>query len=471
MTETKDFDTLVVGGGMAGLVAGVQAVETDIRVAIIEKGNRLGGSMYLSGGNIWTYNSYDEVRSMIPNGNPLLQQLVVDSLSDGWEWLEEHGVEFTDTVEYSGEYSSKGRVMNPTEFTKQMRSTFEANGGEVFLDTPMTKLLTDDVGNVIGARSSSDSVTDFQSKSVVIATGGFQGSEELVNKYITQNTESLRLRSNPWSTGDGFEAARDVGAKASGGLDKFYGHSLCGPSAEIPATRFTDASQFYGPQTIALDQRGKRFTDESSASPLEGPLALDIAKHTNDTAYLVLDNDVYESSDMTSRGRNNGTTIQEAEDVFGGQVAEAESITKLGEDLRSWEIDHSQTVQTIRSFNEAVKNGGRLDPPRQGNREPVDTPPFYIVAVEPGITFTMGGLAVGLDMNVIQRAGSSSSLDQEYVPESPADMIRSKIKGLYAAGVDVGNISHRHYLGGLAQALTTGRIAGREAAEYAATSE
>ena len=37
------------------------------------------------------------------------------------------------------------------------------------------------------------------------------------------------------------------------------------------------------------------------------------------------------------------------------------------------------------------------------------------------------------------------------------------IEGLYAAGCDVGNISHYEYAGGLAPALATGRVAGRNA--------
>ena len=41
------------------------------------------------------------------------------------------------------------------------------------------------------------------------------------------------------------------------------------------------------------------------------------------------------------------------------------------------------------------------------------------------------------------------------------------IPGLYAAGCDVGNISHGGYMGGLAQALVTGRIAGHFAANLA----
>ena len=44
---------------------------------------------------------------------------------------------------------------------------------------------------------------------------------------------------------------------------------------------------------------------------------------------------------------------------------------------------------------------------------------------------------------------------------------KALVRGLFAAGVDVGNISHRRYFGGLAQALVSGRIAGENAARHA----
>lgn len=467
MQLRDSYDVIVVGGGMAGMVAATTVSTEELSVCLLEKGSRLGGSMYLSGGNIWTYNSAEEVRENIPDGNAVLQRLIVDSIEDEWQWLEAQGIEFTETIEYNGEYSSTGKVMDPKQFTNTMRSTCEENGCDIFLNSPMSGLRTNEKGEIKGVTATRDGEQiTVDCNAVLIATGGFQGNEELVGKYITPNTDNLRLRSNPWSTGDGLEAARAVGAKLTVGLDKFYGHSLCGPSAEIPPTRFTDASQFYGPRTVALDRNGNRFTDEAEAKPLEGPLALDIVKEAGGVAYLVLDDEIAEASDSTSRSRKNATTIAEAVDEFGGSVVRADSLTELGEKLSSWEVNADQVITTLTTFNEAMETGTELTPPRSDFRYPLDTPPFYAVAVEPGITFTMGGLDVDVNMRVLRRSASMSGLDDGYIPESSSAVSRTTIEGLYAAGVDVGNVHHRHYMGGLAHALVTGRKAGRSIVNY-----
>jgi succinate dehydrogenase/fumarate reductase flavoprotein subunit len=49
--------------------------------------------------------------------------------------------------------------------------------------------------------------------------------------------------------------------------------------------------------------------------------------------------------------------------------------------------------------------------------------------------------------------------------KAPADELQvSAVSGLFAAGCDVGGVSGWSYMGGLAQALVTGRVAGMQSA-------
>jgi hypothetical protein len=132
--------------------------------------------------------------------------------------------------------------------------------------------------------------------------------------------------------------------------------------------------------------------------------------------------------------------------------------------MQAWGLPPRQVVETVRGFNAAVNAGntGLLQPARRGNHFPVAQPPFTAALVRAAITFTCGGLRADLDMRVLRRAASVSMLP--LVTASPGELQVAAIPGLYAAGCDVGGFSTNGYMGGLAQALVTGRTAGASAA-------
>lgn len=457
-TTQRAVDIVIVGAGMAGLIAAIEGLEHDRDVLVLEKGPRAGGSMYLSAGIIYTYDSVERVREEIPHGNPELQQIIVERKDEDLQWLSSLGF---DLQEPSGDVTfGSGKQVDPKPFTEELVARVEATGGELLLETPMIDLVESD-GGVAGvvAESSDGSQLQISADAVVLATGGFQGNESLVEQYITDAPENMWLRANPWSTGDGLAAAAEVGGKTAGTMRTFYGHNLPAPPAEIPPSMLLDAKQAYGVKAIAIDDAGERFVDES-ASPYEVVLTQETARRADGRAYYVVDEELYHSK---FESRVVSASIQTAEEL-GGRVAEVESLPELESKLFDWGANGEQAIETIRTFNAAVENrdGHSLDPPRTDHQTAIDEPPYYVVEVQPGITFTMGGLDVTGDMEVLRTAGTSSSLS--HIPESPASVRMTPISGLYAAGADVGNVMNEQYMGGLATALVTGRIAGNSAA-------
>ena len=90
--------------------------------------------------------------------------------------------------------------------------------------------------------------------------------------------------------------------------------------------------------------------------------------------------------------------------------------------------------------------------PRKSNwSQPLDTPPFYGLAVRPGITFTYLGVKVNARGQVIRADGTPMA-------------------NVFAAGeIMSGNVLSSGYLAGFGMTIGTvwGRIAGREAARHA----
>jgi succinate dehydrogenase/fumarate reductase flavoprotein subunit len=154
---------------------------------------------------------------------------------------------------------------------------------------------------------------------------------------------------------------------------------------------------------------------------------------------------------------------------LGAPAIEAGSLDELAAGFAAFDVSPAAVLRTLTEFNRAIVDGRADDlvPSRRGRRSPLDRPPFVAIGVKASITATMGGVAVDDRMRVLRRASSSSPLAQsitrldEYRPDP--------IPGLYAAGTDVGNISHLGYMGMLGACLTTGLIAGRAAAERRVT--
>ena len=120
---------------------------------------------------------------------------------------------------------------------------------------------------------------------LVLATGGFQGSRELVARYIAP-AAPLRLRANPWSEGDGLRAGLDRGAALSAGMDEFYGRNM--PDADFGESDFVRLSQLYGRFARVFDENAVEFF-LGDVSWSETDLVQATARRPGARAWYVLD--------------------------------------------------------------------------------------------------------------------------------------------------------------------------------------
>lgn len=227
------FDLIVAGAGMGGLVAAVHARERGASVLVLEKGDRAGGSMLLSSGFLWRYREFDRFREECPGGDPGLQWLVHDRLDSDLAWLE--SVAGPALERETGNPLTTGLRFDPGQVTRALVE----GAGEILLGEPLRRLPTE--------------------TPVLLATGGFQGNRELVRRHITPEAESLWLRANPWSTGDGLTLALERGAELSSGMDEFYGRNLPAPPARVTPEGFRPLAQRYAHHAVVENARGERY--------------------------------------------------------------------------------------------------------------------------------------------------------------------------------------------------------------------
>src|SRR5918994_3498947 len=362
----------VAGGGLAGLVAARRALELSAHVTLLEKGDRLGGSFVYSSGYIWTYRDLPTFRSEAPGGDIALQRLILDRLAPCLSWLEELGAPVL--IRETGNPLTTGARFAPRPTVAALSEEVAASGGRVCLGAALDGLVQDGRGRVTGVRVLSDEGRRTEeADAVILASGGFAASPELVGRYITQRRERLLLRAHAWSTGDGFLAALAAGALESTGLDEFYGRNLPAPPAAFPAEGFVEVSQLYGRYAVALNQRGERYADEA-ADWSETALTRATAHQPGLRAWYIVDG---AGLRRRVRERTVGEMVATAREV-GGTVLEAGTVAELAGKLGEAGVSGDRALQTLDEYNAALAAGSaaELSPPRSEPSAPVTTQPF-----------------------------------------------------------------------------------------------
>ena len=226
-------DLVVAGAGMAGLVAAAEARRLGADPLVVEKLPRPGGSMRLSSGVVWRHRDFDRFREECPDGEERLQRLLFERLDADLEWLESMGAPVVrrDT----GNPVTSGTRFDPEGMTDAL---VRATGG-VQLEDP----LGDAPGSV----------------PLVLATGGFAGSPDLLHAHVSPEADHAFLRAAPGSTGDGLRIGLEAGGSASAGLDQVYARAMPAPPARIGERDLVRLSQLYAQHATVTNEGGESY--------------------------------------------------------------------------------------------------------------------------------------------------------------------------------------------------------------------
>jgi fumarate reductase flavoprotein subunit len=457
-------DILVVGGGLAGLVAASRAAELGAVVLLVEKGGFMGeGNTLTTSGAYYTAgigygSSPDELNNRVMTRGaafPELARAWADNCRRGLEWLESAGVQVDRTGGDTPRLEVKSAVSAAPVYkvdvgpniVKKLRAFFDSHQGVSASNTTVVKLMTHK-GGVVGVEAvdSAGKRVKLSAGATVLATGGFQADRELLRKNVGRRADGCKLMGSATATGAGLKMALAVKAKVVN-LQYLNAHM-------VSARAFTD-DRFWPYPTLetliedgmVVDRTGKRFRDEGW-----GDLALanTVARWEEvGEACLIFDEQAWERSKMDTQSvvPANPWLMEKGGDIYKAD-SPAELAAKLGINGKALEAE-------VENFNTAAKRRklGELPVQRINNPGPLK-PPYYGMKVVPGIISTMGGPLINRRASVLDRHGKA-------------------IPGLYAAGDVVGGLMggpNGGYVGGISQATVTGLLAAEYAYKYATLS-
>lgn len=450
-------DLLVVGGGLAGHCAALEAAESGAEVVLVEKEAKIGGATILSGGSFAFADTplqrergiadsperlFRDLREVGGNANDVsLVQAYVDHQGETYGWLGARGVRFERLFAASGHSVPRGHSRNAQEVLDIIAEKARATGRvRTFLSTAARRLArSESDGRVTGARGDTHG-RDWAIEArhgVVLATGGFSRNERLLQLFAPNQSGAQRM-GGPGNTGDGLLMAWRAGAafRDVGYIKGTFGNH---PSAG-PEDHFLLFPMYAG--GIAVNAKGRRFVDESQSYKIIGDACLE---QPGCIGWQVFDEPIFRC------GQPGIPSMDFQADLAAGRVVKADTLVELSTKIG---VDAGELAATVAHYNDGVRQGFDSEFGRRhqcsahGALVPIATPPYYAFASKSVVLATYCGITVDAATRV-------------------RDVFGEAIRGLYAAGGVIGGFHGKAYMTGTAngKAAIFGRIAARTALE------
>lgn len=466
-----EYDVVIAGGGLAGLIAALEASQKGVSVALIEKTGVLGGTSIFASGNLLaaTEEKYQapmyemwHKRSAAQEKNPIdddrLNYLIERSPDAMDLVMNKAGVEFNITVEDIGSQTFRAKpndkaIKNAENMSlpsktpnkkgaalmiEKLIAAVKAAGVTIYMNTPATELIQKD-GVVCGLISKTDKYGTkvFNAKAVVLATGDYAKNDEMTDELAPQASGEITATAIG-NTGDGHRMA--VGA---GGYYYDFQESMSGNFQADPYDLHYvgDPSNNYPFEALLVDWDGVRKYKEDGGSHPQKFVFVDETRLNS--AWCVMDEAMAKRfnklDDLLAKTESGNKIIK---------VYKADSIEALAEKAG---LPVDALVASVNRYNEMVAQGEDTDFGKAPELlDAIDEGPFYIAHLYDATRGNYGGIATDKQGRVITKDGTA-------------------IPGLFAGGI----ISSGPYIGdfypgrqAIAVAVHMGFLSGETAADY-----
>lgn len=465
----EQADILVIGAGMAGLTTAARAAELGLNVLIVDQAATYGGSANVAGGTLLGVGTRMQAEAGIEDdpdlcfadfvrlgGAGTFNEEIAREFSqisgEAVDWLDDLGADFGDRVPYYGvyqplnvarNYSGKGGARAfVVALYAELEKYFSTNA-YMMLNTYVTGLVTNDDGAVIGAKArlADGTETTLLAPATVVCTGGYGGSEELLNKY---NFENVLSTSPACVTGDGYAWLEELGAPLTN-MDFCTAYA-----GGIPTSDDFRSFGYFNATNGALwiNTNGERMVNETGADSHVKSETWANAPHN--IVYTVFSSEMLiPDAKVFSTGA--WGSVKEEFDPYMESLIEkglawkADTVEELAEKVG---LPVDTFAATIAAYNDGCANGN--DPFGRTTQEvAMANGPFYAVKTVPYVMITCGGPMMTKDCEVLNSDGLV-------------------IEGVYIAGEIVGmaNVGGLNSIGGMGHGNCL--VWGKKAAEVIA---
>ena len=430
-------DVVVVGGGGAGFAAAITAANAGKSVVLLEKMGVFGGDTALSGGEMAAPGNWIQVQEGIADspdalakdmleggdnaGDPALVQIIAEGALDSSQWLTfEGGISWKHDLMQFGGHNTKRSIIPITHSGSEMTTKLTKRAGEIDTltlakNSPAVELVKS--GDAITGVKVKNTVTGKEStiacKAVVLASGGFGSNIDMRVKYNPAMDDSILSTDSVGATGDGITMGEAAGANL---IDMQYIQTYPTCDMQTGALLYVGNMRLEN-RAICINKEGDRFVEEMERRDV---ISNAIKEQTDGVGYMIFNQDGLDHTDIAT------VNAAEMDGLIGrNQLVKADTIAEACEPFG---IDAAELEKTVETWN-GYCNGRRrprLQLPCALN--PIEGGPYYILAYKPSVHYTMGGLHINTDAQVLDNDGAP-------------------IPGLFAAGEQAGHKMGTNRLG------------------------
>jgi flavocytochrome c len=481
-SEKINTEVVIIGGGAAGISAGIEALDAGASVIILEKETTPGGAAIISGGGCLIVGSPLQEKEGIKDtpdlafddwmkwGGPSADEVwaryyIEHTLHDLYHWAEQNGVEWVDLKSQEGNSVLRWtRAADSGQgLMRKLIESYHAKGGKLITSAPVTGFLREgDRISGVTARTSANGASrnlEIKAKSVVVASGGFNSNVDMVLEVLPELASGRILEGSGFGAkGDGHKLVREAGGYLTH-MDHIWFYAYSTPDYRDQGSRRGLVFRLL-PGNIWINQQGNRFHNESLSGGNSGSPAL-LAQNPRH-AFAVADRAMLTTLSISDPYYQSGEKIDRAkvEELLENSpfIHKANTLAELAEKMN---VDKANFLATVERYNSAFARGLKVEPEfgkPLGASKPFDTPPYYAIQMFPLARKNFGGVKTDKQCRV---------LDKHFEP----------IAGLYAAGevagMAGGHINGKAGLEGtmLGPSLFSGRVAGGWAAQEAGFGE
>lgn len=483
-----DYDVVVVGGGGSGSCAALAAAQAGVKVLVIEKGRKLGGSSALTKGMMGVNTSLQKARNMhlAPKEifkrmedythllfNARLGRMTVEKSAETIDWLMDNGVKLwlpglPQQYAHDAEEPIIYHMWDGHQGMAALQSAIVKAGGDLLLQTEARKIHTNEDGSMKGVRAvgHDGTVYEISAKAVIVATGGYIGNNAMLKK------NGIVGHPMGWLPNDGvgMEIAWEAGAtKYKENVTEYHGTGIV-TDDNRESVLFPRLEPLIHIPIMWVDPTGQRYYNEDYVYDNalvshalvsiggEGMVVFDQAMvDTFMKEKTGLTDSFAQIRALTDEHGFNGPlpTLQKDLDagIEEGIAYKGETLEELAEKADFLKDEFVLQVKNYNGFVKA-KNDEQFYKSSKSLKYPISEGPFYALKVITYNLTTIGGIKINEKLEAVT---------PDFKP----------IKGLYAVGNVAGGLYSDSYM--VIEGLTmgfasiSGRMAGINSAEFVKT--